>query len=139
MAKNRDDLVAGVVAKAIEAAEDGQHDKADDILRRAVHFGMRPIDIVLHALAAKARSVEAPEETEAPTMHVVYEGPDDGTQLAPSLGDVWCPRGVPVELPAPVALELLKQPAFRRPRGSEIPRTPMGETPESFDPSIETR
>lgn len=137
---DREPLVDEVVAKAIEAAEDGQHDKADDILRRAVHFGMRPIDIVTHALAAKARKVTAPPDTEEPIVRVVYEGPESGVRLAPALGDVWLPRGEPVDLPAPVARELLKQPAFRRPRGrTEIPEQPKGETPETFDPSIETR
>lgn len=138
--KDRSDLVAEVVARAIEAAGDGEFDKADDILRRAVHFGMRPIDIVLNALAARATTVTPPADTGEPMMWVVYDGPEDGVQLAASLGDIYCQRGTPLELPADVARSLLHQPHFRRPRKGEIPETPdRTETPESFDPSIETR
>lgn len=133
-------LVADVVAKAVEAAEDGQPDKADDLIRRAVHAGMRPIDIVTHALGAKARTVEAPTDSEEPNMRVVYDGPEPGVQLAPALGDIRLERGRPVDLPAEVARELLRQPHFRRPRRGETPERPsLTETPETTDPTVETR
>lgn len=76
-------------------------------------------------------------------MLIVYEGPEPGVRLAPVSGDIWCPRGEPVEVPDDLGRSLCQQPYFSRPRrrrGTETHDPLAGtETPEQPDPTIETR
>jgi len=99
-------------------------------------------------------------------MHVIYDGPGDGVRLAPVHGDVWMPRGEPVEVPDDLGERLCEQRVFtaasgrrrrrrsgtetpERPTAAETPESPtatgetpesdVGETPETPDPTMEAR
>lgn len=50
---------------------------------------------------------------------VVYVGPGDGVRLAPVHGDVWCPRGEPIDVDPALAEALLEQDAFDTPKTSK--------------------
>lgn len=107
---------ADTIAAAVEAAEAGLRDKANLIIRHAVHDGLDPTDIVFTALAAEAQAVAGGEWEPTPTVPVIYVGPETGVTLAPAAGGGWMPKGQAVELPEAVARSLCEQPDFVRAR-----------------------
>lgn len=48
-------------------------------------------------------------------MRVTYTGPGDGVRLAPTLGDLWCAAGEPVDVPEDVGRSLCEQGTFTDP------------------------
>lgn len=74
---------------------------------------------------------------------VVYDGDHPGVRLAATLGDVWMPHGVPVDVPDDVALALAASPEFTIVRAARRrrpgPVVPPGEIPETADPTVEER
>lgn len=141
--------VAETVNAAVDAVDGGHPDKADQILVHAVHRGLSPTELLV-ALTHHApidSVVDAPQERATP-MLVTYVGPEPGVHLAPALGGTWMPRGEPVEVPDDLGRSLCEQITFthpkRRRRTTAVAETPeagppVGEIPESVDPSVETR
>lgn len=140
--------VAEIIDAAVEAVETGHPRKADQILTKAVHVGITPAEFVVELTnrdPVTATDVAPPVAEEGKPVLVTYVGPGPGVHLSPANGDLWCPAGVPVEVPARVGHALVEQPTFtsgqrRQRRRRETPeRAPAGETPESPDPTMEAR
>lgn len=110
---DREVVVAKTLTATIEAVQAGLVGKANELLRRAVHAGLDPTDIVLAALAAEPIDLHADQPQEAGPMHVIYSGPEDGVTLAPTAGGFWMPRGEPVEVLDDVGRSLCQQPDFK--------------------------
>lgn len=109
-----------VVARAIAAARRGFGRHADSVLRHAVHGdGLRPIELILAALAAPSDTVHLPTR-ESPPMKVSYAGPSTtGVKVvhpAPGMPDATtvtvCLPGESVDLPDEQARTLVAAGSF---------------------------